>query len=141
MLRQNPVYSVPRSSLRSGKVIVKKIEAVLHPFKLDDVRDVLFENNVHEFIVTEINAHEEERAPAERWGRQNLTDLAPRLKLELSISDRNAKAIADAILGAARTRRPEDTSVTIAPLEQIVEIDKGELVTDVLAGPLAVAQH
>ena len=120
---------------------MKKIEAVLHPFKLDDVRDVLFENNVHEFIVTEINAHEEERAPAERWGRQNLTDLAPRLKLELATSDRNAKAIADAILGAARTRRPEDTSVTIAPLEQIVEIDTGELVTDVIAGPLAVAQH
>jgi nitrogen regulatory protein P-II 1 len=120
---------------------VKKIEAVLHSFKLDDVRDVLFENNVHEFIVTEINAHEVERAPAERWGRQNLTDLAPRLKLELGTSDRNANAIADAILGAARTRRPEDTSVTIAPLEQIVEIDTGELVTDVPAGPLAVAQH
>jgi nitrogen regulatory protein P-II 1 len=141
MLRQNTVYSVPRGSLRSGKVIVKKIEAVLHPFKLDDVRDVLFENNVHEFIVTEINAHEEERAPAERWGRQNLTDLAPRLKIELATSDRNAKPIADAILGTARTRRPEDTSVTIAPLEQIVEIDTGELVTDVIAGPLAVAQH
>jgi hypothetical protein len=65
MLRQSTVYSVPRGSLRSGKVVVKKIEAVLHPFKLDDVRDVLFENNVHEFIVTEINAHEEERAHAE----------------------------------------------------------------------------
>jgi nitrogen regulatory protein P-II 1 len=141
MPRQSIVYSVPRSSLRSGKVIVKKIEAVLHPFKLDEVREVLFETNVHEFIVTEINAHEVERAPAERWGRQNLTDLAPRLKLELATSDRNAKAIADAILGAARTRRPEDTSVTIAPLEQIVEIDTGELVTDVIAGPLAVAQH
>ena len=120
---------------------MKKIEAVLHPFKLDDVRDVLFENNVHEFIVTEINAHEVERASAERWSRQNLTDLAPRLKLELATSDGNAKAIAYAILGAARTRRPEDTSVTIAPVEQLVEIDMGELVTDVIAGPLRVAQH
>lgn len=141
MLRQSTVYSVPRSSLRSGKVIVKKIEAVLHPFKLDDVREVLFENNVHEFIVTEINAHEEERAPAERWGRQNLTDLAPRLKLEMAISDRDATAIAYAILRAARTRRPEDTNVTIALVEQLVEIETGELVTDVPAGPLAAVQH
>jgi nitrogen regulatory protein PII len=118
---------------------LKKIEAVFPPFKLDDVRDVLVENNVHEFVVTEIKAHEAERAPAERWGRQNLTDLAPRLKLEMAISDRNAAAIAYAILRAARTRRPEDTNVTIAPLEQLVEIDTGELVTDM---PLVAAvQH
>jgi hypothetical protein len=71
------VYGVPIRSTRSEKVIVKKIEAVFHPFKLDDVRDVLVENNVREFIVTEINAHEVERAPAERWGRQNLTESRP----------------------------------------------------------------
>jgi nitrogen regulatory protein P-II 1 len=137
MLRQNTAYGVPRGSLRSGKVIVKKIEAVLLPFKLDDVRDVLFQNNVHEFIVSEVNAYEVERAPAVRWGGQSLTDLAPRVKLELAISDRNATAIAHAILIAARTRLSEDTKVTIAPVEQIVEIDTGELVTDVLAEPLA----
>ena len=123
------------------KVIVKKIEAVFPPFKLDDVRDVLVENDVREFIVTEISAHEVERATAERWGRQNLTDLAPRLKLEMAISDRDATAIAYAILRAARTRRPEDTNVTIALVEQLVEIETGELVTDVPAGPLAAMQH
>lgn len=122
------------------KVIVKKIEAVFPPFKLDDVRDVLVENDVREFIVTEISAHEVERATAERWGRQNLTDLAPRLKLEMAISDRNATAIAYAIFRAARTRRPEDTNVTIALVEQLVEIETGELVTDVPAGPLAAVQ-
>ena len=108
------VYGVPIRSARSRKLILKKIEAVFPPFKLDDVRDVLVENNVHEFVVTEIKAHEAERAPAERWGRQNLTDLAPRLKLEMAISDRNAAAIAYAILRAARTRRPEETNVTIS---------------------------
>jgi nitrogen regulatory protein PII len=72
------------------------------------VRDVLVENNVREFTVTEINAHEVERAPAERWGRQKLTDLAPRLKLEMAIGDRNATELAYAIFRAARTRRPED---------------------------------
>ena len=123
------------------KVIVKKIEAVFPPFKLDDVRDVLVENDVREFIVTEISAHEVERATAERWGRQNLTDLAPRLKLEMAISDRNATAIAYAIFRAARTRRPEDTNVTIALVEQLVEIETGELVTDVPAGPLAAMEH
>ena len=123
------------------KVIVKKIEAVFPPFKLDDVRDVLVENDVREFIVTEISAHEVERATAERWGRQNLTDLAPRLKLEMAISDRDATAIAYAILRAARTRRPEDTNVTIALVEQLVEIETGELVTDVPAGPLAAVHH
>jgi nitrogen regulatory protein PII len=133
------VYGVPIRSARSRKLILKKIEAVFPPFKLDDVRDVLVENNVHEFVVTEIKAHEAERAPAERWGRQNLTDLAPRLKLEMAISDRNAAAIAYAILRAARTRRPEDTNVTIAPLEQLVELDTGELVTDM--PPLAAVQH
>src|ERR1700676_4377009 len=121
------------------KLIVKKIEAVFLPFKLDDVRDVLVENDVREFIVTEISAHEVERATAERWGRQNLTDLAPRLKLEMAISDRNATAIAYAIFRAARTRRPEDTNVTIALVEQLVEIETGGLVTDVPAGPLAAA--
>jgi nitrogen regulatory protein PII len=123
-----------------AKVIVKKIEAVFLPFKLDDVRDVLVENNVGEFIVAEIDAYEVERNPVERWSRQSLTDLAPRLKLELATSDRNARAIACAILGAARTRRTEDTRVTIAPVEQIVEIDTGELVTDFLAGPLAATR-
>jgi nitrogen regulatory protein PII len=120
---------------------VKKIEAVFLPFKLDDVRDVLVENEVREFTVTEISAHEVERATAERWGGQNLTDLAPRLKLEMAISDRNATAIAYAIFRAARTRRPEDTNVTIALVEQLVEIETGELVTDVAAGPLAAMQH
>jgi nitrogen regulatory protein PII len=123
------------------KVIVKKIEAVFPPFKLDDVRDVLVENDVREFIVTEISAHEVERATAERWGRQNLTDLAPRLKLEMAISDRNATAIAYAIFRAARTRHPEDTNVTIAPVEQLVEMETGELVTDVPAGPLVAMQR
>jgi nitrogen regulatory protein PII len=137
------VYGVAIRSTQHGaeKIIVKKIEAVFLPFKLDDVRDVLVENNVREFIVSEISAHEVERATAERWGRQNLTDLAPRLKLEMAISDRNATAIANAIFRAARTRRPEDTNVTIALVEQLVEIETGELVTDVPAGPLAAVQH
>ena len=59
----------------------------------------------------------------------------------MAISDRHATAIANAILRAARTRHPEDTSVTIAMVEQLVEIETGELVTDVSAGPLATVQH
>jgi nitrogen regulatory protein PII len=45
---------------------VKKIEAVFLPFKLNNVHDVLLANNVHEYIVIEVNAHEIERAPVER---------------------------------------------------------------------------
>jgi nitrogen regulatory protein PII len=140
MLRRR-VWSFQLGNTERKKLIVKKIEAVFLPFKLDDVRDVLVENDVREFIVSEIKAHEVERATAERWGRQNLTDLAPRLKLEMAISDRDATAIAYAIFRAARTRRPEDANVTIALVEQLVEIETGELVTDVPAGPLAAVQH
>jgi nitrogen regulatory protein P-II 1 len=130
------VYGVPGALLRGGKAIVKKIEAVLLPFKLDDVRDVLSQNNVHEFIVTEVNAYEIERATTVRWGGQSLTDLAPRVKLELVVGDPNVTAIAHAILIAARSRLSEDTKVTIVPVEQIVEIDTIEPVPHVQVEPL-----
>jgi nitrogen regulatory protein PII len=120
---------------------VKKIEAVFLPFKLDNVHDVLLANNIHEYIVIEINAHDIERTPVERWSRQSFTESRSRLKLELAINDRNATAIACAILRAARTRRPEDTKVTIAAVERLVEIGTGELAADVLARPLEAAQR
>src|ERR1700676_373995 len=103
MLRRR-VWAFQSPQHGAEKVIVKKIETVFLLFKLDDVRDVLVENDVREFIVSEIKAHEVERATAERWGRQNLTDLALRLKLEIAISDRNATAIPFAIFPAPRAK-------------------------------------
>ena len=120
------MYGVPSRSVQSVKVIVKKIEAIFPPFKLDNVRNVLIEHSVYEFVVTEINTHEVERAPAERWSRQSLADLIPELNLELAINDDNARAVAYAILRAAQTRRPDDTKVTIIPVEQLVEIETGD---------------
>ncbi len=120
------MYGIPSRSLSGGKVIVKKIEAIFPSLKLDNVRDVLVEHGVDEFVVTEINAHEVERAPAERWSRQSFTDLIPELKLELAINDDNARAVAYAILRAAQTRRPDDTKVTIVPVEELVEIETGD---------------
>ncbi|HKM98991.1 MAG TPA: P-II family nitrogen regulator [Candidatus Binataceae bacterium] len=101
---------------------MKKIEAVLMPHKLDDVRAAMIELDLEQFVVGELTAHEPEDAVQGRWGNKWHTDFRPRLRLEVVVDDEIATTAAQAILRAARTRYPNEASVTIATVEEVVEI-------------------
>ncbi|MGO9454770.1 MAG: P-II family nitrogen regulator [Candidatus Binataceae bacterium] len=101
---------------------MKKIEALLMPHKLDDVRAAMIKMDLEQFIVGELTAHEPEEAARGRWGSQWHTDFRPRLRLEVVVDDEVAARAAQAILRAARTRYPAEASVTMATVEEVVEI-------------------
>jgi nitrogen regulatory protein PII len=100
---------------------MKKIEAVFMPHKLDDVRNAMGELGLEKFVVSELSAHEPELNNGS-WGREWHPDFRPRLKLEVLVKNETATEAARAILHAARTRHPLESEVTIATVEEAVEI-------------------
>jgi nitrogen regulatory protein P-II 1 len=103
---------------------MKRIDAVFAPHKFDQVRDALTAVGVPEFFVSELNAHEPEQASNDRWGGHWQEDFSPRLKLEVVVGDEIAREVALTILRAARTRHESEATVTMRPVETVVEIDK-----------------
>ncbi|MGO9602266.1 MAG: P-II family nitrogen regulator [Candidatus Binataceae bacterium] len=109
---------------------MKKIEVLLMPHKLDDVRAAMSKMDLEQFVVGELSAHEPEEVARGRWGNQWHTDFRPRLRLEVVVNDEIAARAAQAILRAARTRYPAEASVTMASVEEVVEIAADHRMTE-----------
>jgi nitrogen regulatory protein PII len=106
---------------------VKKIEAIIPTFKLDSVKDSIYQQNLDEFVVTKVDVDEPHETPDEpRWSHYSVDAFTPRLKLELTVRDAIASAIAHTIFHAARARDMARTTVIILPVEQLIEIATGE---------------
>jgi nitrogen regulatory protein P-II 1 len=106
---------------------MKKIEAIIKPLKLDEVRDALQESGFSNITITEIKGFGEERGYAELYrGVEYVIDYLPKIKVEIVVSDKNLDKIIDVILSAASNGRVGDGKIFIHNIEEVISIRTGE---------------
>jgi nitrogen regulatory protein P-II 1 len=106
---------------------MKKIEAVIKPFKLDEVREALSEIGITGLTVTEVKGFGRQKGHTELYrGAEYVVDFLPKIKLELIIADNLVEASMEAIIKAARTGKIGDGKIFVSSIEQVVRIRTGE---------------
>jgi len=106
---------------------MKKIEAIIKPFKLDEVREALSEIGVTGLTVTEVKGFGRQKGHTELYrGAEYVVDFLPKLKLELVVADGHADRAVETIINAARTGKIGDGKIFVSTVEQVVRIRTGE---------------
>jgi nitrogen regulatory protein P-II 1 len=106
---------------------MKKIEAIIKPFKLDEVREALSEVGVSGLTVTEVKGFGRQKGHTELYrGAEYVVDFLPKIKLEIVVADSAVDAAIEAIIKAARTGKIGDGKIFVSAVEQIVRIRTGE---------------
>jgi nitrogen regulatory protein PII len=106
---------------------MKKIEAIIKPFKLDEVREALAEVGVTGLTVTEVKGFGRQKGHTELYrGAEYVVDFLPKVKIELVIAADKAEAAIDAIVRSARTGKIGDGKIFVTSVEQVVRIRTGE---------------
>ena len=106
---------------------MKKIEAIIKPFKLDEVREALSEVGVSGLTVTEVKGFGRQKGHTELYrGAEYVVDFLPKVKVELILADSMVDAAIEAIVKAARTGKIGDGKIFVTPIEQVVRIRTGE---------------
>ena len=106
---------------------MKKIEAIIKPFKLDEVREALSEIGVSGLTVTEVKGFGRQKGHTELYrGAEYVVDFLPKVKIELVVSEGMVEGALDAIIKAARTGKIGDGKIFVSNVEQVVRIRTGE---------------
>ena len=106
---------------------MKKIEAIITPFKLDDVKDALHDAGVSGLTVTEVKGFGRQKGHTELYrGAEYVVDFLPKVKVEVVVEDELVERALEAIEAAARTGRIGDGKIFVLPVEQAVRIRTGE---------------
>ncbi|RMC36276.1 P-II family nitrogen regulator [Paracoccus alkanivorans] len=106
---------------------MKKIEAIIKPFKLDDVKEALQEVGVQGLSVTEVKGFGRQKGHTELYrGAEYVVDFLPKVKIEMVLPDDQVESAIDAIVGAARTEKIGDGKIFVSPVEQAIRIRTGE---------------
>lgn len=106
---------------------MKKIEAIIKPFKLDEVKEALSKEGIQGMTVSEVKGFGRQRGHTELYrGAEYVVDFLPKVKLEILVEDEKAGTVADTILNAARTGRIGDGKIFVLPVEDAVRIRTGE---------------
>lgn len=106
---------------------MKKIEAIIKPFKLDEVREALSEVGIAGLTVTEVKGFGRQKGHTELYrGAEYVVDFLPKLKLELVVADGAAESAVEAIIKAARTGKIGDGKIFVTDVEQVIRIRTGE---------------
>ena len=110
---------------------MKRITAVIKPFKLDEVREALAEVGLTGLTVTEVKGFGRQKGHTELYrGAEYVVDFLPKVKIEVVVANAQADQVIDAIIGAARTGKIGDGKIFVMPLEQTVRIRTGEMGPD-----------
>jgi len=116
-----------------GQSGVKKIEAIIKPFKLDEVKEALHEVGVSGITVTEAKGFGRQKGHTELYrGAEYVVDFLPKVKLEVVVGDALADRVVEAIAGAAQTGRIGDGKIFVIPIESALRIRTGERDDDAL---------
>ena len=106
---------------------MKKIEAIIKPFKLDDVREALSDIGVNGLTVTEVKGFGRQKGHTELYrGAEYVVDFLPKIKLELVVADSIVDTAVDAIIKAAHTGKIGDGKIFVSSVDQVVRIRTGE---------------
>ena len=106
---------------------MKKIEAVIKPFKLEDVKDALAEAGVTGMTVSDVKGYGRQQGHSELYrGAEYVVDFLPKIKLELIVADEDVDSIITLIIESAKTGKIGDGKIFVSPIEKIVRIRTGE---------------
>jgi nitrogen regulatory protein P-II 1 len=106
---------------------MKKIDAVVKPFKLDEVREALSEIGVSGLTVTEVKGFGRQKGHTELYrGAEYVVDFLPKVKIEIVVADNLVEQAIEAIVKAARTGKIGDGKIFVTSVEQVVRIRTGE---------------
>lgn len=106
---------------------MKKIEAVIKPFKLDEVKDKLNELGVKGITVSEVKGFGRQKGHTELYrGAEYVVDFLPKVKIEVVVDDAACQKIVDAIVATAQTGRIGDGKIFVTPIEEVIRIRTGE---------------
>jgi nitrogen regulatory protein P-II 1 len=106
---------------------MKKIEAVIKPFKLEDVKDALAELGITGMTVSEVKGYGRQKGHSELYrGAEYVVDFLPKIKMEMVVDDDQADAVVNAVVEAARTGKIGDGKIFVSDINKIVRIRTGE---------------
>ena len=106
---------------------MKKIEAIIKPFKLDEVKEALQELGVQGMTVTEAKGYGRQKGHTELYrGAEYVVDFLPKIKIELVVSDDQLQDALEAIQNAARTGRNGDGKIFVSEIIEVIRIRTGE---------------
>lgn len=106
---------------------MRKIEAVIQPFRLDDVKDALIKIGVEGMTVSEVRGHGRQKGHTEVYrGAEYRVDLLPKVKLEMVVRDSLANAVVETITTAARTGKIGDGKIFVSAVETAIRIRNGD---------------
>ncbi len=112
---------------------MKKIEAIIKPFKLDDVKEALQEVGVQGLTVIEAKGFGRQKGHTELYrGAEYVVDFLPKIKIELVLPDDRVEAAVEAIQNAAQTGRIGDGKIFVSSVETVIRIRTGETGRDAL---------
>ena len=110
-----------------GEDFVKKIEAIIKPFKLDEVKEALQEIGVQGLSVIEVKGFGRQKGHTELYrGAEYVVDFLPKVKIEVVLGDDQLDAAIDAITSAAKTDKIGDGKIFVSTVEQAIRIRTGE---------------
>jgi nitrogen regulatory protein P-II 1 len=112
---------------------MKKIEAIIKPFKLDDVKEALSEMGIYGMTVTEVNGYGRQKGHKEIYrGAEYVVDFVPKIKVEIVVSDERAEETIETVRTAANSGKIGDGKIFISPVEQVIRVRTGETGTEAL---------
>jgi nitrogen regulatory protein P-II 1 len=106
---------------------MKKIEAIIRPFRVDDVREALAEIGIKGMTLTEVKGYGRQKGHTELYrGSEYQIDFLPKMKIEVVVTDNQLDTVIDAILKSARTGQVGDGKIFVSPVEDVIRVRTGE---------------
>jgi len=112
---------------------MKKIEAIIKPYRLEEVKDALAEIGITGMTVSEVKGYGRQKGHSELYrGAEYIVDFLPKIKIELIVEDARVDGIIDTIVEAARTGKIGDGKIFVLPVENTIRIRTGETDTEAI---------
>lgn len=112
---------------------MKKVEAIIKPFKLDEVKEGLSEIGIHGMTVTEIKGFGRTGGKKEVYrGSAYVVDFVPKVRIEIIVADDGVRQVVNCIMEAARTGRIGDGKIFVTPVDEVIRIRTGETGEDAI---------
>jgi nitrogen regulatory protein P-II 1 len=112
---------------------MKKVEAIIKPFKLDEVKESLSSLGIQGITVSEVKGFGRQKGHTELYrGAEYVVDFLPKVKLEIIVKEEMVSPVVEAIMKAAKTGRIGDGKIFVVPVEEVVRIRTGERGADAI---------
>jgi nitrogen regulatory protein P-II 1 len=106
---------------------MKKIEAIIKPFKIDDVKEALTDVEISRITISEVKGHGRQQGHTELYrGNEYVVEYLPKVKIEIVVNDEFVEKAIEAIINGAKTGKIGDGKIFVMPVEEVIRIRTGE---------------